>query len=127
MMRVLALLLVTGSTTFLPVQQNNRQAKQRQLFRLYEAHSFEKIPYRLLKPIDFKAGGKKKYPLILSLHGAGGKGRDNLKNLRNWNGYLADETLRRKHPCFVAAPQPSGVEAFSLCGPDELKRGEVSV
>jgi predicted peptidase len=43
--------------------------------------------------------------LILSLHGAGGKGVNNRKNLRNWNGTLADEAVRRKHPCFVLVPQ----------------------
>ena len=56
-----------------------------------------------MKPIDFDAA--ETYPLILSLHGAGGRGTDNIKNLRNWNEYMADESLRRRHPCFVLAPQ----------------------
>ncbi|MHC4179940.1 MAG: hypothetical protein ACYSWU_20735, partial [Planctomycetota bacterium] len=56
-----------------------------------------------MKPIDFDPA--KAYPLVLSLHGAGGRGTDNIRNVRNWNEYMADETLRRKHPCFVLAPQ----------------------
>ena len=44
----------------------------------------------------------KTYPLVLSLHGAGGKGSDNLKSLKVWTEFLADENLRRKHPCFGA-------------------------
>jgi predicted peptidase len=56
-----------------------------------------------MKPIDFDPGNT--YPLILSLHGGGGKGSNNIKNLRKWNGTLADEELRLRHPCFVLAPQ----------------------
>ncbi|NQT13393.1 MAG: alpha/beta fold hydrolase [Planctomycetes bacterium] len=70
---------------------------------LYEPGEYKGVDYRLMKPIDFDAA--KTYPLILSLHGAGGRGTDNVQNLRNWNEYLADESLRRKHPCFVLAPQ----------------------
>lgn len=75
----------------------------------YEAKQFEGLPYRLLKPIGLGANTEKRYPLILSLHGAGGKGNDNKKNLKIWNGVLAEESLRKKHPCFVVAPQsPTG-------------------
>lgn len=70
---------------------------------LYEPGEFKGVQYRLMKPIDFDP--EKTYPLILSLHGAGGRGSQNIKNLRNWNEWLADEKLRRKHPCFVLAPQ----------------------
>lgn len=41
-----------------------------------------------MKPLNFDA--TKTYPLILSLHGAGGRGTGNIKTLRNWNEYLAD-------------------------------------
>jgi predicted peptidase len=74
-----------------------------EVFTLYEEHEFKGMPYRLMRPIDFDAATT--YPLILSLHGAAGKGSDNIKNLRKWNGTLADEELRLRHPCFVLAPQ----------------------
>ena len=70
---------------------------------LYEPGEFKGVQYRLMKPINFDP--EKTYPLILSLHGAAGKGAGNIKSLRNWNEWLTDEELRRKHPCFVLAPQ----------------------
>ena len=54
---------------------------------LYEPGEFEGVQYRLMKPIDFDVN--RTYPLILSLHGAGGRGSQNIKNLRNWNEWLA--------------------------------------
>ncbi len=75
---------------------------------LYEAREFKGVKYRLLKPIDLAQTPDKKYPLILSLHGAAGQGADNVRNLREWNKVLAREELRRKHPCFVVAPQSIG-------------------
>ena len=71
---------------------------------VFEAREFQGMPYRLMKPIDFDA--TKTYPLILSLHGAGGKGSDNVRNMHMaWLAILAREEFRRKHPCFVLAPQ----------------------
>ena len=72
---------------------------------VYEKHMYDRMPYRLLKPIDIGDHPDRAYPLILSLHGAGGKGTDNIKNLRHWNETLAAETHRRKYPSFVLAPQ----------------------
>jgi predicted peptidase len=74
-----------------------------EVFALYEKHELNGMPYRLMKPINFDPAAT--YPLILSLHGAGGKGSNNIRNLRRWNGTLADEELRLRHPCFVLAPQ----------------------
>ncbi|MHC4994314.1 MAG: carboxylesterase family protein [Planctomycetota bacterium] len=73
---------------------------------LYEPGEFKGVQYRLMKPIDFDPS--KTYPLILSLHGGSGRGTHNIKNILIWNEYLADEDLRRKHPCFVLAPQSNG-------------------
>ncbi len=73
---------------------------------LYEPGEFKGVQYRLMKPIDFDPD--KTYPLILSLHGGSGRGTHNIKNLLIWNEYLAAEDLRRRHPCFVLAPQSNG-------------------
>ncbi|MBT8046096.1 MAG: dienelactone hydrolase family protein [Pontiella sp.] len=70
---------------------------------LHEANSFEEMPYRLLKPLGFDAA--QSYPVIVSLHGAGGKGADNIKQLRKWNEFLAEEQIRKDYPCYVLAPQ----------------------
>ncbi len=64
--------------------------------------------YRLLQPLAIEPG--KRYPLILSLHGGGGPGDDNLSQLRWWNVLMAKDEWRRAHPSFVLAPQaaPAG-------------------
>ncbi|MCP4784677.1 MAG: prolyl oligopeptidase family serine peptidase [Fuerstiella sp.] len=84
-------------------QRGPRPAVSPETIALYEPGEFKGVKYRLMKPIDFDQ--EKAYPLILSLHGAGGRGSQNIKNLRNWNEWLTEEKLRRKHPCFVLAPQ----------------------
>ena len=52
---------------------------------IYEKRNYGSMPYRLLRPIDIADHPETAYPLIFSLHGAGGKGTDNIKNLRHWN------------------------------------------
>ena len=91
-------------------EQNRRRPDQTrfatpEMLEVYEARTFNGMPYRLMKPIDLADNLEKTYPLILSLHGAGGRGNDNKKNLRPWNVTMAEESLRRKHPCFVVVPQ----------------------
>ncbi|MFP6764534.1 MAG: hypothetical protein VB858_12980, partial [Planctomycetaceae bacterium] len=39
---------------------------------VYAPHVFKGLPYRLMKPADFDSN--QRYPVIISLHGAGGKG-----------------------------------------------------
>ena len=62
------------------------------------------MPYRLFRP---KAAGK--FPLVLYLHGSGGLGDDNLKQMGLGNIFgtrvwaLAEN--QRRFPCYVVAPQ----------------------
>lgn len=70
---------------------------------LYEAKHFEGMPYRLMQPHNYDADAS--YPVIISLHGAGGRGNDNRKQLKSWNQHLAQEVNRKKFPCYVIAPQ----------------------
>ena len=81
----------------------------------YEAHSNPSINYRLMKPFGFNE--KKQYPVIVSLHGAGGKGSDNRKQLRDWNKLLTDKKRRTDYPCYVLAPQTT-----QLWNKDDLKK-----
>jgi predicted peptidase len=71
---------------------------------LYEERSFGDMPYRLLGPMD-GTSAEKGYPLVLSLHGVGGKGTDNIKNLRQWTQILTSEEHRTAYPSYVCAPQ----------------------
>ena len=66
----------------------------------------ERMPYRLYTP---RLEPGRTYPLIVFLHGAGGGGTDNLKQLQGANMFGAltwtlPETQQR-HPAFVVAPQ----------------------
>lgn len=73
----------------------------------YIPQVFEGLPFRVMKPLGFDA--KKSYPVILSLHGAGGKGTNNKKQLKDWNRHLADVKRRKDFPCYVVAPQAPGL------------------
>jgi predicted peptidase len=70
---------------------------------LYEAKHFEGMPYRLMQPHNFDPN--EHYPVIISLHGAGGRGTDNRKQLKSWNQALAQQANRKNFPCYVLAPQ----------------------
>lgn len=70
---------------------------------LYQPHADDEMPYRLMKPLGFD--GSKSYPVIVSLHGGGGRGTDNRKQLRNWNEPLAQAQTRSNYPSYVLAPQ----------------------
>jgi len=80
----------------------------------YEPQVFEELPVRVMKPLGFKA--ENSYPVIISLHGSGGKGSDNNKQLKGWNKQLAEEKRRKEFPCYVVAPQ-----AKTLWEADHLK------
>jgi predicted peptidase len=59
--------------------------------------------YRLLRPQTVVTGMR--YPLILFLHGAGERGDDNRKQLAYLPRWMAEPAMRKRHPCFVVAPQ----------------------
>lgn len=82
---------------------------------LYEPQIFEEMPCRVMKPLSFDAA--KTYPVIVSLHGAGGKGTNNQKQLKDWNKQLANQQRRTDFPCYVVAPQ-----AADLWNADHLKK-----
>ncbi|MGC6448631.1 MAG: FG-GAP-like repeat-containing protein [Rubripirellula sp.] len=82
---------------------------------LYEPTLFQGMPMRVMKPSDFDPDMQ--YPVILSLHGAGGRGSDNRRQLKDWNQQLADPQRRKQFPCYVVAPQ---VE--ELWDGDDLKK-----
>ncbi len=83
------------------------KTKSEGLQNKYEARSYKSdftMPYRLFKPT---ATGK--LPLVLYLHGSGGQGDDNLKQLQLGNIFgtrvwlLAEN--QKRFPCYVVVPQ----------------------
>lgn len=77
------------------------------LTRVYTNAAGHALPYRLLPPKDYDP--KRSYPIILYLHGAAGRGKDNAEPL-NWGPLLfLEPSLREKHGFFLLVPQcPSG-------------------
>jgi predicted peptidase len=75
--------------------------------KVFEARTFGegdgRLPFRLLKPLDYDA--KQKYPLVLFLHGAGERGAGNDRQLIHGGRNFIDEAFRRRHPAFIVAPQ----------------------
>jgi predicted peptidase len=96
-----ALLLVGESTN--AQQRGNAECWN----SLYEPQVFERMPCRVMKPLEFDA--MQSYPVIVSLHGAGGRGTGNDKQLKDWNRQLAEEKRRKDFLCYVVAPQAKGM------------------
>jgi Predicted peptidase len=62
----------------------------------------DSLPYGLLEPITTKPN--QKYPLVLFLHGAGERGKDNESQLKHIK-ILYNYNVLDKYPSFVLAPQ----------------------
>src|SRR5262245_15110258 len=78
--------------------------------RSYTNAARRTMPYRLFIPEDYSPD--KPYPLVLWLHGSGGAGNDNLKQIQ---GDQIDGTHlwinpenQERFPTFVVVPQSSG-------------------
>jgi len=65
----------------------------------------KQLPYRLLKPEGYDPSAMVTYPLVIFLHGIGERGSDNEAQLLNGVREFAKPEIRKKHPCFVIAPQ----------------------
>jgi predicted peptidase len=87
----------------------------------FTASSGTHLPYRLLSPPALDA--RKRYPLVLQLHGSGAIGTDNQAQIGAFsNGWLLPEVLKR-FPAFVLVPQfPSRtVEYPAVAGESPLR------
>lgn len=61
------------------------------------------LRYRILFPKNYDK--TKKYPLVLFLHGAGERGRDNEKQLTHGSKLFLKDEYREKYPAIFLAPQ----------------------
>ncbi len=73
------------------------------------------LPFRLFGSPDLDGAGK--YPLVIYLHGAGGRGEDNEKQLGPGARTFAKAENYEARPCFVVAPQ---------CPKDKYWTGEIA-
>jgi predicted peptidase len=107
---VFVLILLSG---FESSSQQLRTIEQREKIlapKIFKNSRAGTLPYRLFTPPHYDH--KKKYPLVVYLHGGGGRGHDNRLQIDGGNGYLidfftADET-QAHYPSFVVAPQSPG-------------------
>jgi poly(3-hydroxybutyrate) depolymerase len=79
------------------------------LARTYTDAQGTTLPYRLFVPAGYDP--TQKYPLVLFLHGLGGSGNDNVKQLTDQTAPLVFVTPANQalYPCFMVAPQcPAG-------------------
>src|SRR5439155_19606207 len=71
--------------------------------KVFEGSDGHELKYRLLKPDNYDP--KKRYPLVVFLHGAGERGDDNTAQMVHGVAEFASEENRKKYPCFLVAPQ----------------------
>jgi predicted peptidase len=75
--------------------------------KVYKGSQGRIMPYRLYVPENYDK--QKRYPLVLYLHGGGGRGDDNRKQIEGGNGYIVDLLVSRstqtKNPSIVVVPQ----------------------
>jgi predicted peptidase len=95
-------------SVFSPQQLRTLEQREKILApKVFKSSRGESLPYRLFTPQHYDQ--KKKYPLVLYLHGGGGRGNDNLKQIDGGNGYLIDfftsDEAQAHYPSFVVAPQ----------------------
>lgn len=69
------------------------------------------LPYRILLPENYEKG--KSYPLIIFLHGAGERGRDNEKQLVHGAALFLKKENRDSFPAIVIFPQCSTEDYWS--------------
>lgn len=109
---------------FLPVCMEAQEPDEEYEKKVYVSAQGDSLRYRLLRPEAVEPG--RKYPLVLFLHGAGERGRDNRKQLVHGGRMWLNPVNREKYPAFVLAPQcpgedywayPSRPESFA---PDEM-------
>ncbi len=102
MMKCIALVLAAMVAAVAALAQDNFAKES------FRASNGETLLYRSLNPQNMKA--KKKYPLVIFLHGAGERGNDNEKQLIHGGRMWLNPVNRAKYPAFVIFPQcPEGI------------------
>ena len=91
--------LSLSALAFLASVAQDKSVYQKKLF----IRGTDTLRYRMLYPEDYKP--KKKYPVVLFLHGAGERGNDNELQLAHGWKLFADSLSRKKYPAFVIFPQ----------------------
>ena len=81
------------------------------------------LPYRILYPANYDK--TKKYPLLLLLHGAGERGKDNEKQLAHGSKLFITEENRKNFPAIVIFPQCPAESFWAVMKTDQTKQPAV--
>ena len=105
------LLILFSSSAFSPQQLRTIEQREKILApKIFKNARAESLLYRLFTPLHYDQ--KKKYPLVVYLHGGGGRGNDNRQQIDGGNGYLVDfftgDETQARYSSFVLAPQSPG-------------------
>jgi predicted peptidase len=96
--------IILRAVLLLMVSTSLMAQKQPSLFdKLLLVNKGDTLPYRLLKPVN--PGSKEQFPLVIFLHGAGERGKDNEVHIKHISELFLDERNRGKYPCYLVAPQ----------------------
>ena len=106
-----------------------QNADDRFVARSFKTPTRTTMPYRLFIP---EADARKKpLPLIVYLHGGGGVGADNLKQISGGNTtgthVWTTPEAQRKHPAFVVAPQMPEGQQWAMPSSDALSASAQTV
>ncbi|KAF0128754.1 MAG: phospholipase/carboxylesterase [Bacteroidetes bacterium] len=80
------------------------------------------MPYRIMYPIDFKLD--KTYPLIIVLHGAGERGKDNEKQMVYGKSFFTDSLNMVTYPAVVVYPQCAENDYWAKIDVNFLENGK---
>lgn len=111
--------LLTSTSLF---SQESFKAKE------YLSTKGDTIRYRELTPLPEL--NKKRYPLVLFLHGAGERGSDNVKQMTHGANMFTNPVNREKFPAYVIMPQCPETDYWALNGrpkslmPSDMPIGE---
>ena len=78
------------------------------------------LPYRILYPVNYDKN--KKYPLLLFLHGAGERGKDNEKQLVHGSKLFITEENRKNFLAIIIFPQCPQESSWSVRKTDQSKQ-----
>jgi predicted peptidase len=93
-------------------------------FDIYQKKEFvynsNTLPYRILYPENYDKN--KKYPLLLFLHGAGERGKDNEKQLTHGAKLFITEESRKNFPAIIILPQCPQESFWAVMKTDQSKQ-----
>jgi len=85
-------------------------------------HGEKTLRYRVLYPEGYKKDDKKKYPLVIFLHGRGESGSDNELQLKHGSDLFLKPEIREKYPAIIIFPQCPNEDAWATYTRDEATR-----